>query len=79
MQTYDSIIGYIPYVYVTSSFVTGSLYLLIPFTYFTHPSLPTSDNRQSVLWLYKLIFFVVFKKFHIKLKFSLSLSDLCIT
>lgn len=47
MQTYYSVSDYIPCVYVTSAFVTGSLYFSIPSTYFTHPSPNTilSDNH----------------------------------
>ena len=44
--------------YITSSwltyFISGSLYLLIPFTYFTHTPLPHlhSGNDQLVLCIY---------------------------
>ena len=45
--------------YITSSwltyFISGSLYLLIPFTYFTHTPLPHlhSGNDQFVLCIYE--------------------------
>ena len=37
-------------------FITGGLYLLIPFTHLTSIS-PSSDNDQSVLWSVSLSFF----------------------
>ena len=47
-------------------FITGGLYLLIPFTHFT-PIPPSSDNDQSVLWSWACRFFFKFKifKFHL--------------
>ena len=49
MQSYHNIIDYIPCVvhYIpVIYFITGSLYLLIPFTYFTHLpiSLPSGNH-----------------------------------
>ena len=47
-------------------FITGSLYLLIPFTHFI-PVPPSSDNNQSVLWSVSLSLFF----FNLSFKFYL--------
>ena len=36
------------------TFITGSLYLLTTFTYFSHSQLPVSGNSQSLLCIYEL-------------------------
>ena len=50
--------------YITSPwftyFITVSLSLLIPFTYFTQPPTPTSGNHLSVLYLYELLWKGIF-------------------
>ena len=67
IQNYWSIIfiGFIPYAvyYIQwlTCFITGSLYLLIPFTYFAHPSiLFPSDIHHPALCLYVSVLFLGF-------------------
>ena len=75
MQCYDSIVDYIPYavifVSVTYLFITGSLYLLIPFIYFTNPphlpfeniELATTNSLYLRVWLF--VYLAVFN-YHFK-------------
>ena len=65
------VIAYIPYAvqYIpVTYFITGSLYLLIPFTYFTHSTASCIGNHQFVPCVYEsvpVLFFVrLFFKFH---------------
>lgn len=48
-----NITDYVTMLYITSPWliylINESLYLLIPFTHFTHPHLPSSGNHQAVL------------------------------
>ena len=61
MQNGYNIIDYIPYVYVTSLrliyFITGSLYLLIPFTHSICPPAtpPHPRNHWFVLCIYESV------------------------
>ena len=62
-QIYNTVLlTIVTLLYITSQdltyFITGSLYLFTPFTRLTHPAppTPTSDNHQSVLRTYELVF-----------------------
>lgn len=65
-KVYYNIIDYIPcsrhYILVTYLFITGNLYLLVPFTFFTHSStLPSGNSLFSVSLSLFLAIFLFFR------------------
>ena len=52
--------------------MTGNLYFLTAFTHSTHLSNPTTDNHQSVLSIYEILFFFLGSTYEITQYLSFS-------
>ena len=68
---------YITYPWLTVIFITGGLYLLFPFTFFTHPPtfLPSGDY-QLVFCIYESVSFLNIPHINKIIQYFLSVSDL---